>query len=318
MSGGIVLNRAAPGTVEMHMKRLAVILLFGPIVAIACGGSASPTAPTTTTTTTTTTVVTLPACVTWAGTQRATGVPAATGDVTGQREALYSAGGGVKAVGSKYYAMWFPSNWASTSTRRVMVDLHGTGGAPETEWALGWKDIVSQRGWGWIGLKYVNDATGVHDDETAMYANLKTLLTDVAASCDFGSPSMFLVGFSRGSAQSFPIAYLDLKDRRYFKAVGNNSGAWLLDGAMTPTMQGIVTRNETTAYAGSKFWMYCGARDLEHGYPMCDEMTNAKTFITSHAGIVERLYQDPTGGHGGLSKNTDAWTAMFTYFESLK
>ena len=57
---------------------------------------------------------------------------------------------------------------------------------------------------------------------------------------------------------------------------------------------------------------------MEHGYPMCDEMNNAKTWLTSYGGTVERLYQDPTGGHGGLAKNTDAWTTMFSYFESLR
>jgi hypothetical protein len=51
---------------------------------------------------------------------------------------------------------------------------------------------------------------------------------------------------------------------------------------------------------------------------MCEEMANAQSFITSYGGTVERLYQDPAGGHGGLAKNTDAWTAMFAYFESLQ
>jgi hypothetical protein len=283
--------------------------------AVACGGSSSPAGPDTPPVTTP--PVTLAACATWAATQTGSGI-SATGDVVSQRAALLAAGGGVKAVGSKYYAMWFPSNWATSSPRRVMVSLHGTGGAPETEWSIDWKDIVSQRGWAFIGLKYVNDATGVHDDETTIYANIKTLLTDVAAACDFGSPSMFLVGFSRGSAESFPIAYLDLKDRRYFKAVGNNSGAWVIGEPLTPTMAAIVDRKETNAYVGTKFWMYCGALDNGHGYPMCDEMKNAQSFIQSYGGTVERLYQDPAGGHGGLAKNSDAWLAMFTYFEGLK
>lgn len=299
------------------MKRVPALLVSGSIMA-ACGNSA--TAPTSTSPTTpTTTAVPLTACSTWANTQRGAGVAPATGDVVAQRDAFYAAGGGIKAVSSKYYAAIFPSNWTTTSPRRVMVDLHGTGGAPETEWSVDWKDIISQKGWAWIGLKYVDDATGVHDDETTIYANLKTALTEIAASCDFGSPSMFLVGFSRGSAETFPIAYLDIKDRHYFKAIGNNSGAWVIGEPMTATMEAIVARHETTAYAGTRFWMYCGMLDDGHnGHPMCEEMANAQSFITSYAGTVERLYKDPTGGHGGLAKNMDAWTAMFTYFEGLK
>ena len=221
-------------------------------------------------------------------------------------------------MGSKDFVAWFPSSWASSSPRRVLVGLHGTGGAPETEWWTDWKDILSSRGWAYVGLKDVDDSTGNHDDETTIYANLKTLIGDVQGSCDFGTPSMFLVGYSRGSANAFPVSYLDVKDRRYFKAIGNNSGAWLLTGPLTSTLQGIQARNETTAYSGVKFWMYCGALDMEHGYPMCDEMKNARTFIQQYGATVERLYEDPTGAHGGLAKNADAWGSMFTYFEGIR
>ena len=261
--------------------------------------------------------VPIQSCASWEATQRGAGVAAATGEVVAQREAFYAAGGGITAVGGKYYAALFPSSWSSTSPRRVMVDLHGTGGAPETEWSVDWKNIVSQKNWAWIGLKYVNGATGVHDDETTIYANIKAMLTELTVSCDFGKPSIFLVGYSRGSANTFPIAYLDLKDRKFFKAMGSNSGAWFLSGPLTATMQGVVDRGETNGYAGTNFWMYCGGRDMEHGYPMCDEMNNAKNWVTSHGGAVNRLYEDPTGAHGGLAKNPDAWSAMFAYFESL-
>ena len=302
---------------------LSLILLLT-VGTAACNGG-TPTSPssitTTGTTTTTTTGTTTPAgtaCVTWAGTQRATGVPAATGSVASQREAFYAAGGGVKAVGSRYFAAWFPGTWASASPRRVLVGLHGTGGAPETEWSVDWKDILSSRGWAYVGLKDVDDTTGTHDDENTIYANLKTLIADLQSSCDFGTPSMYLVGFSRGSANAFPVSYLDNRDRRHFTAIGNNSGAWLLTGPLTATMQGIQSRNETTAYNGVKFWMYCGALDMEHGYPMCDEMQNARAFIQQYGGTVERLYEDPSGAHGGLAKNADAWGAMFAYFEGLR
>jgi hypothetical protein len=309
----------------MRPRLLPAAVAAVTIVAAACGNGTptSPTAAATTTTATTTaagttTTPVLTSCATWMTTQRASGVPAGAGSVAAQRDALYAAGGGVRAVSNRYFAAWFPSTWSSSSPRRVLVGLHGTGGAPETEWSVDWKDIVSARGWAYVGLKYVDDATGSYDSETVIYANLKATIDALSSACDFGSPSRFLVGYSRGSAQAFSVAYLDLKDRRLFKAIGNNSGAWTIGQPMVATMEAIVSRGETTAYNGSRFWMYCGALDLEHGYPMCDEMKNARTFITSYAGHVERLYEDPTGAHGGLAKNADAWGAMFSYFESLR
>ncbi len=291
------------------------------VVAAACGNG-TPTSPTATTAVTaagvTTTTPIPTSCAAWIATQRASGVAPGAGSVAGQREALYAAGGGIRSVSNRYFAAWFPASWSSSSPRRVMVGLHGTGGAHETEWSVDWKDLVATRGWAYVGLKYVDDATGSHDSDTVIYANLKSTIDTLTSACDFGSPSQFLVGFSRGSAESFPVAYLDLKDRRLFKAIGNNSGAWVIGEPMVPTMEAIVARGETTAYTGSRFWMYCGGRDLGHGYPMCDEMANARTFVTSYGAHVERLYEDPTGAHGGLAKNADAWGAMFAYFEGLR
>jgi hypothetical protein len=136
------------------------IVLLVPVVACSKANKGTPTSATPVTTTsttstssTTTSVPALSACNTWANTQRASGLPPGRGDVQGQREALYAAGGGVKSVSNRYYAAWFPGNWSTSSPRRVMVGLHGTGGAPETEWSVDWKDIVSQRGWAYVGLK---------------------------------------------------------------------------------------------------------------------------------------------------------------------
>jgi len=83
-------------------------------------------------------------------------------------------------------------------------------------------------------------------------------------------------------------------------------------------MEAIKARGETTAYNGSHFWMYCGALDTLNSFPMCDAMKNARTFITAYGGSIERLYEDPTGGHGGLAKNADAWGSMMAYFEGLR
>jgi hypothetical protein len=57
---------------------------------------------------------------------------------------------------------------------------------------------------------------------------------------------------------------------------------------------------------------------MDHGYPMCDEMVQAQAWVQKYGGTVERLYRDPTGTHGGLTRNQDAISAMFTYFEGLR
>jgi hypothetical protein len=236
--------------------------------------------------------------------------------VPSDRQALFDAGGGVRALGGKYYAAYFPASYATSARRFLMVDLHGTGGAPETEWTQ-WASSLNARGWGYLGLKYVDDSGTVYDDEVTIYSRIKSMIDEVRAACDLGSASTFLVGFSRGSAQGFPVSYLDLKDRRFFKAVGNNSGAWDLGGSPTSTLQAIAARQDRTAFSGARFWMYCGERDFSRGWAMCDEMQQARDWIQLYGGSVATLFRDPTGLHGGLTKNPDALAQLFAYFEGL-
>ena len=285
------------------------------------GCSSSATAPSTTSTTTTTvtqtTPITKPACTTWAATLKGSDLTAASGTRATYRDALLAAGGGVKAVNGKSYAVWFPTNWAASSPRRVIFGLHGTDGNAEEDWWFNWKSTISDRNYAYIGLTYLDSSSGMYDDEPAAYTNIKLVIDEIKASCDFGSPAVDLVGFSRGSAMTFGVSYLDLKDRRIFKAFGENSGAVPPGTPPTPTVSAFMARNETTAYAGGRFWMYCGEKDMAHGSPMCDEMTTAKTFVTTYAGTVGDLYRDPTGGHGGLNSNASALAAMYAYFESI-
>ena len=284
------------------------------MVLAGCGSTRSVTTPTQTPTTP---PASLASCASWATLQRGTGVPTEVGSVATQRQALFNAGGGIKVVGSKYYVAYFPAGYAGSTRRRVLVTLHGTGGSPEAQWN-DWNATMRSRNWALLAVKYLDDATGTYDDDQAIYNNIKLMVDDVRASCDLGSSaSFFLEGFSRGSAQAFPVTYLDLKDRRFFKATGNNSGAWPPSAPLVPTLAAIVARQETTALSGSRFWMYCGELDMEPGFPMCDALENARVFVSTYGGTVAALFRDPTGRHGGLTSNATAIAQMFSYFEGL-
>lgn len=231
------------------------------------------------------------------------------------RRALYDAGGGIRAINNRYYGAYFPAAFGASGQSRVLVALHGTGGSPEAEWVIDWGAELQARGWGFLGLKYVDDSTGVHDNDATIYANIKAMIDEARAACAFGSPSLFLVGFSRGSAEAFPVAYHDLKDRRLFTAIGNNSGSWVLNAPLPATLEAV--RADASAFAGGRFWMYCGEQDRVLGFPMCDGMEAAKSFVQARAGSVLELYRDPAGAHGGLNRNPDALSRMFAAFEGL-
>ena len=165
-------------------------------------------------------------CSDWAALQDGGGVPAGSGTVAEQRASLLAAGGGIATVGTKYYVTYFPAAFATSARKRVLVNLHGTGGSPEAEWN-DFRASLDARGWGFLGLKYLDDATGFYDDDETIYANLVAAVQEARSGCDLASAQLFLFGFSRGSAKTFAMAYLDNRGERLFTAFGSSSGgAW--------------------------------------------------------------------------------------------
>ena len=256
-----------------------------------------------------------PSCAAWAGTQRGETLPRTQGRAASFRTQFLASGGGLRAVNRKYVAMFFPDHWSESVPRRLIVDLHGTGGSPEESWGVDWGRVLPARNWAYIGLKYVDDTNGVHDDETTLYTNIKAALDDIRSQCDLGKTTDVLMGFSRGSAQAFSIAALDRRDGRLFAAIVHNSGAWIPGRPLPPTLRDIEERGDPSGFAGSKHFMYCGELDQSHEVPMCDEMSTAREFVRAHGGAVEPLFRDVRGGHGGLAKNKDALDAMFAFLD---
>lgn len=257
----------------------------------------------------------LPSCRSWAATQRGEGLQKPQGRAASFRTRFLDSGGGLRPVNRKYVAIFFPEHWEDSGQRRLIVDLHGTGGSPEENWGVDWVRVLTARNWAYVGLKYVDDASGVHDDDTTMYANVKAAFDDIRSQCDLGATVNVLMGFSRGSAQAFSLAALDLKDRRLFSAIVHNSGAWIPGRPLPPTLREMQARADRRGLAGSKHFMYCGERDHSHEVPMCEEMTTAREFVLAHGGAVEPLFKDARGGHGGLAKSKDALDAMFAFLE---
>ncbi|MBI3073110.1 MAG: hypothetical protein HYY84_13435 [Deltaproteobacteria bacterium] len=262
-------------------------------------------------------------CYPWVAAQSGAGISVPPGQGANQRASLLDAGGGLRAVEGSYYAMWFPASWAGAPTRRVLVALHGTSGYPEAEWN-GWQRYLEPRSWGFIGVSYYQAQDGgSYDDDVTIYRHITQAFDEVNAYCNLAPAQISLLGFSRGSAMSYPVSYLDADGgRRLFTGVIANSGAWPPpDGGVEPlypTLAGIKDRNETSAYAGVKFWMYCGDADDDHGWAMCWEMDNARSWLMTYGATVQPIYRGFDGGHGSLVEQPDAAVTGLKYLETLK
>jgi Repeat of unknown function (DUF5648) len=242
------------------------------------------------------------------------GLPSVSGPGTTQRSTLLAdSTSKLVVIGSRYYTVTIPAAFYTAATPVVIFDLPGTGGYPEASWN-DWHTSTAARGYAHISLMW-GGGTMTADTDTQIYANLKQMIADVGASCPIASARKWLMGFSVGSAFSFAVMIRDVADQKKFYGQIAISGAAI--GPMTtgrdlmhPTVE--ANRANTTAVAGTKSWMYCGAVDFDHVWSMCTEMPNGEAFVNTHGGVAT-LYQDPTGTHNSLPTSPAGYNQMFDF-----
>jgi len=75
-------------------------------------------------------------------------------------------------------------------------------------------------------------------------------------------------------------------------------------------------RGEADAFVGASFWMYCGELDHDPGWPMCDNMEQARAFLLQHGAQVTSLVRNATGEHRSLPLTPEAVQAMFAFLDA--
>jgi hypothetical protein len=175
-----------------------------------------------------------------------------------------------------------------------------------------------------IAVQYAEeDPRGRHrfDDSRALYRLLRRTLARLGRHTPLDGVPLILHGFSRGSARVFELAAMDRAPdgMRAFSAFIADSGTVFPEyrGRLSPYLEGI----GPDAYAGARFWLYCGGRD--HGGRTCRGLSRMARFVRAHGGRVDTLYRYPPGGHGifltgGLHRKSPPLEAFFSYINSLE
>jgi len=242
---------------------------------------------------------TMEECRQWLASSRELTVPIACADWSFFRDELLARGGGAFPVGEgRYYLVWFPPDWESVADRKVILSLHGTGGC--AEWMLNhWYQTSSAaHSWVLVALQYYDPETRQYDDDEVIYRNLLAALDELQAHCPLSGSDFFYHGFSRGSAQSFPLAVRDRAGRQLFTAFIADSGCSSLE---YPTLRDA----PADALAGARFWMWCGENDVSTVDPnrmTCDVMEeDMRPYVEGHGGQVDALIREEGAGHGMFS-----------------
>jgi len=202
------------------------------------------------------------------------------------------------ADGKTFYLQWFPAG-STPSTTPLMVSLHGSGANAFLAMDK-WIASLTSHSVGIIAYQWYLGASAFPNDyfgDTTLYTYIDTALKRIK----YPSNKAMFHGFSRGSARSYAIQYIDVMPsvgKNYFCSITSNAGK---PDSLYPFYQGVNSASLHTFCAGKRWAMYCGAADPNPARDGCPGMNSAKNnWVTANGGTVGLFIQDPVLGHSGL------------------
>jgi hypothetical protein len=197
--------------------------------------------------------------------------------------------------GNSFYLTWRPTT--ATSASPYLIILHGTEG-----WAFDavglWKDYAQKYGYTILALQwYFPPVPGA-----ARYYEVTDLHREQRAALKAGGAiegNNVFQGFSRGSANIYALAALDLQsgDRYYGMLIANAGGASVgfpMNDAISSGAYGF------NIFSGTYWTMYCGGRDPNPDRDGCPAMRRTQKWVTKFGGVISLFIQDDAGDHGGF------------------
>jgi hypothetical protein len=208
---------------------------------------------------------------------------------------------GVTPDRRSYYVMW-P---ADADGRRAVVTLHGYFSTAFDELRR-WQPEVARRGLAVVALQWrLGRGSRRSYSPAAIRAQARRLLGAA------GAGRALLHGYSSAAPRAYGVAALD-RGRRFSLYVGNAGGAkpgYPMHGAVFGG--GLGSR----PLAGTRWVLYCGARDPDPELTGCPIMRRTRRAIERRGGTVERLLVDPAAGHDGLFEHPRNLRAVLDFFQ---
>jgi hypothetical protein len=199
---------------------------------------------------------------------------------------------------STFALYWSPTPGGSGDTP-VIVTLHGSDGFATAE-LYHWYPHAVERGYALLALQWWMGVPEQYLDDETIYALISQMLASVGAR----HGRILLHGFSRGSARSYAVTFLDRRASTpwFLMTIANSGGA-----QTTYPLYGDIDRGRygASVFAGTRWVLYCGEQDPQPDVSGCNAMHTTQAWLTRFGGSVLLAIQDPAGGHGGFEQSPD-------------
>ena len=203
--------------------------------------------------------------------------------------------------GAHYILYGQPAGQNNKAVKRIIFSLPGHGTAAEDDYNA-WKEQLITNGN--YALASINWWDGKGESPSDYYSP-----TDVVREIYYfltsqnykKSDFVVLEGFSRGSANTYPVVAIDVYSKaQVIDAVISASGKYQSDFAITDA---LLNQNNGKPFSGIPWILICGEKDPNPTRDGCDGMRETQTFLTERGAKVLGLLSDPNGAHGSFHKS---------------
>ncbi len=207
-------------------------------------------------------------------------------------------GASIEAVGpgTSFAVWWQPENF-DPKTGIVFVSLHGHAGWATRDFEV-WHKIMKQRGFAYAGIQWWYGRS-MESEGYAKPDMIYRWIREVLEKHGAAPGRVIFLGFSMGSANSYPVAVRDRASGNPYFAV-SIADAGPMEKDFPPVAEMFAGRFGTKPLEGSSWILYCSMKDQPNH--ACGPMGQTKEWLEGFGARVPLFLQDPVGDHGGFMK----------------
>lgn len=226
---------------------------------------------------------------------------------------------GAKAVLSPdektFYLLWTPPGADPGKPLPMVVTIGGHGSWAFDDFSV-WQPFLKNRSYGFLALQWwlgENEMTQGYLNPQEIYRIIDSVLKEMNAE----PGSVFFHGFSRGAANTYPVAALDrFSGNNYFGLIAANAGK--ANSGYPPVREVEAGVFGDAPLAGTKWVTFAGGKDSNPARDGIAGMREAGQWIERYGGDVVLAIEDPEADHGGFHRSSKNAEAALDFFEKVR
>ncbi len=222
---------------------------------------------------------------------------------------------GLTSDGKSYYVLWLPKGSAPKDPPPMLVSMHGHGGYAFEDFYV-WHRYLEKRGYGLLAVQWWL-GKGERTEDYLLPHEVYRVIDDVMKKMRIKPQTALLHGFSRGSANIYPVAAMDRSlHNNYFKLFIANAGR--ANSGYPPVGEIENGRYGDKPFAGTHWVTFAGGKDTNSQRDGLQGMRETGEWLEKYGGTVDLAIEDPDGGHGGFHMSPKNCNAALDVFDALK